>query len=89
MVARRNLLALSKIEAFKDYLQRTGWTLETVKGTYEILRARKPARKEPLLVFVRDSVKTHVSLLDKDVPIVWAFLNSEKGVLRNENLHSR
>ena len=38
---------------FAKYLVSNGWVLEKTKGEYEVLRARKPGRPAPLLVYDR------------------------------------
>ncbi len=44
-MARRNLLAISQIPEFSNYLERHGWTVQELKGIWEVLRATRPHSK--------------------------------------------
>lgn len=50
-MANRHTLHISKLEDFKDWLIKDGWEIEESQGFYEVLRARKPERKNPLIVY--------------------------------------
>ena len=53
----------------KDYLTRTGWTVEPIKGQYEVLRARKPGYPRPLLVYDRTSGGCGYSIDERDAKV--------------------
>ena len=73
-MANRSLLRKSKIEDFKSWLQEDGWQIEPTKGIYEIVRATKGTRK-PLIVYTRDNKgKEHITVQDRDVPVVRAYI---------------
>ena len=50
----------------KEYLARTGWSLEEPVGTYEVLRARKDGYPRPLLVHDRTSGGCGYSIDERD-----------------------
>ena len=82
-MANRNTLAVSKLEDFKQWLISDDWKIVDTKGYFEVLRAVKEKRKNPLIVYKRlqtDSGKelVHCSVLDRDVGIVKAYLRSTK-----------
>ena len=45
-MANRNLLHISKVKDFEEWLKKDGWTIEETKCLYEVLRARKDGRKK-------------------------------------------
>lgn len=51
-MARRNVLAVSKIPEFASWLTTQGWTITDCKGYYEVLRATHPHRK-PIVIYGR------------------------------------
>lgn len=77
-MANRSTLHISKLDAFKEWLVKDGWKLEEPKGRYEVLRARKQGRKNPLLVYEKLDAKEHLSLLDRDTGVIGAFLRDSK-----------
>ena len=77
-MANRNTLHISKLDAFKEWIVKNGWELEEPKGRYEVLRARKPGRKNHLLVYEKLDAKEHLSLLDRDTGVIGAFLRDSK-----------
>lgn len=78
-MADRNTLHINQLEAFKKWLVEDGWTIEKPKGIYEVLRARKPGRQHLLMVYKKDRAKEHLSMLDRDLGVLWAFLRQKKG----------
>lgn len=82
-MANRNTLHISKLDAFKEWLVKDGWELEEPKGRYEVLRARMPGRKNPLLVYEKLDAKEHLSLLDRDTGVIGAFLRDSKKLPTN------
>lgn len=77
-MADRCTLHKDKLEAFKEWLAKDGWTLQEPKGIYEVLRARKPDRKNPLIIYARADAKMHLSIADKDYGVFKAFISSTK-----------
>lgn len=53
----------------RDYLSRTGWTIEEPVGAYEVLRARKNGYPRPLLVHNRTSGGCGYSIDEKDMKV--------------------
>lgn len=77
-MANRHTLAISKLEDFKSWLIADGWKIEETKDYYEALRATKPGRKHPLIVYKRSNAKMHLSLLDRDSGVVGAYLRDRR-----------
>ena len=50
-MANRNTLHSNKWDAFRKWLIKTGWTIEEPKGIWEVLRAKKAGRQNPLIVY--------------------------------------
>lgn len=53
----------------RQYLARTGWTIEEPVGTYEVLRARKNGYPRPLLVHNRTSGGCGYSVDERDMKV--------------------
>lgn len=77
-MANRHTLHISKLEDFKKWLVKDGWEIEEPKGIYEVLRARKLGRKNPLIIYTKSDAKEHLSLMDRDSSVVGAFLRDCK-----------
>ena len=77
-MANRHMLHISKLEDFKEWLLKDGWEIEEPKGIYEVLRARKAGRSNPLIVYRKADSKEHLSLMDRDRGVVGAFLRDCK-----------
>lgn len=73
-MANRHTLHISKLDSFREWLVKDGWEIEEPKGIYEVLRARKSGRKNPLIVYRKADAKEHLSLMDIDRGVVGAFL---------------
>ena len=83
-MANRSTLAVSQLEDFKKWLNLDGWIIQEPKGEWEVLRAVKPGRKKPLIVYERmetnnDTKLVHLTVEDRDMGVVWAFLKANKG----------
>ena len=52
MPYNRNLLHQNKITEFKDFLITHGWSIEDIKGKYEVLRANRRGQK-PIILYQR------------------------------------
>lgn len=53
----------------KEYLLKSGWTLETPMGEYEVLRARKEGYPRPLLVYDRKARGIGYSIDERDAKV--------------------
>lgn len=73
-MANRNTLHISKLQDFEQWLSENGWTIEKPNGVYEVLRARKISRKNPLIVFKKANAKEHLSVMDRDIDVIRAYL---------------
>lgn len=73
-MANRHTLHISKLEDFKKWLVKDGWEIEEPKGIYEVLRARKYGRQNPLIVYTKADAKEHLSIMDRDSGVIGAFL---------------
>ena len=69
-------LLLNKLEKFKQWLIDDGWNIEAPKGDWEVLRARKPGRKNPLIIYTKMDVKEHLSVMSRDASVLSAFLRN-------------
>ena len=78
-MANRHLLAVNKLEEFKNWLIKNGWKIEKTKGEYEVLRAVKSTRKLPLIVYKRlkDNLE-HFSVSDYNEKYVAHFIYDRK-----------
>ena len=81
-MANRNTLSVNQVEKFKAYLVADGWELQEPKGDYEVLRATKEDRKHTLIAYSRLATNggkeiQHLTLADRDMPIVRAFLKKK------------
>ena len=72
-MANRHTLHISKLEDFKKWLVKDGWEIEEPKGIYEVLRARKYGRQNPLIVYTKADAKEHLSIMDRDSGVIGAF----------------
>ena len=77
-MADRSRLHISKLEDFKAWLLKDGLDIEEPKGTWEVLRARKPGRNNPLIVYTKMDAKEHLSVMDRDSGVIGAFLRDSK-----------
>lgn len=77
-MATRDLLHKNKLDEFREWLFADGWTEEKTKGEFEVLRATKPNKKRPLIIYKRTDSKEHYSIDDRDTGLFFQFLNSNK-----------
>ena len=77
-MARRDLLHLTKLLKFKEWMEEDGWESVPVKGEYEVLRLIK--LKEKPVIFYSRLGGQHASIDDNFVPLVRRFLNKDKKV---------
>lgn len=77
-MADRHRLHISKLKDFKQWLIKDGWEIEEPKGTWEVLRARKSCRKNPLIIYTKIDAKEHFSVMDRDSDVIGEFLRDSK-----------
>lgn len=78
-MANRHTLHVSKLEDFKEWLIKDGWEIiQTSSNIYEVLRAKKSGKQFPLIVYRKGNVKEHLSIADRDYPVVAAFLRNNR-----------
>lgn len=77
-MAKRNVLHISKLEDLKKWMVKDGWELlQLSNNPYEVLRARKAGRPNPLIIYSWKSSE-HLSFADRDMPVIGAFLRDQK-----------
>ena len=76
-MANRCILHKTHLEDFKKWLIDNDWILVDTKGDYEVLRAKKDGRQHPLIIYEKIDAKQHYSVMDRDIPIIKAFLERE------------
>lgn len=83
-MANRSTLHISKLEEFKTWLTADGWEiLPTSNNIYEVLRAKKSGKQFPLIVYCKGNSKEHLSVADRDMPVIDAFLSDSKKLQTN------
>lgn len=85
-MADRSRLHITKLEDFKKWLIKDGWVIEEPKGTWEVLRARKENRRNPLIVYCKMNAKEHLSVMDRDSGVIGAFLRDSKKPQTNADI---
>lgn len=77
-MAERSMLHICHLDRFATYLQGLGYEKQPLsRSLYEVLRMRKG--KDTVLVFRRNATKEHLSVMDKDIRLVRAFLREGCG----------
>ena len=72
-MATRSMLHQSKLKNFELFLVNKGYAIvEVSKNPYEVLRAKKD--KDTVIVYKKANSKEHLSVMDKDVPLVNEFI---------------
>lgn len=78
MMAKRNVLHISKLEDLKKWLVGDGWELLSLSNNpYEVLRASKAGKQNPLIIYLGKSSE-HLSFAERDMPVIGAFLRDKK-----------
>lgn len=76
-MAIRALLYMNKLKDFESWLKKQGYMiLPTSKNPYEILRAKKD--KNTVLIYKKGSSEEHLSIMDKDYPLIRKFIRESK-----------
>ena len=77
-MANRNTLAMTKIDDFRDWLINDGWEIQDTKDYYEVLRATKPGRRHPLIIYKRNNAPKHLTALDRDMGVIRAYIRDAR-----------
>ncbi len=73
-----SLLHKSQLDDFTTWLEQQGYMIiSTSKNPYEVLRARKG--KDIVILYSRNNNKEHLSVMDKDYPLIGRYLRERKG----------
>lgn len=76
-MATRNILHISKLQAFEDFLETKGYMIiATSKNPFEVLRAQK--EKDLVIVYQKADAKEHLSIMDKDYHLVREFIKRQR-----------
>ena len=76
-MATRNILHISKLQEFEDFLETKGYMIVAKsKNPYEVLRAQKDG--DTVIVYQKKDAKEHLSTMDKDYHLVREFIKSQK-----------
>lgn len=73
-MARRNLIHRKHLPLLRTYFRKTGWTLLTPKGPWEVFRANRLDHKRPIIVY-KSFNSEHFTIDDRDYRIFQKFLN--------------
>jgi hypothetical protein len=78
-MANRHTLAITKIDDFRDWLIKDGWEIKPVtECSCEVLRATKTGRRHPLIIYKRNNAKEHLSVLDRDMGVIKAYMRDAR-----------
>lgn len=72
----RNTLHLKHLDAFASYLTTRGFYPQPLTNCYERLRMRNG--KQVVVLYQRNAAEQHLTVPDKNMPLVWAFLRARK-----------
>lgn len=76
-MATRNILHISKLQEFEDFLETKGYMIvATSKNPYEVLRAQKDG--DTVIVYKKKDAKEHLSTMDKDYHLVREFIKGQR-----------
>ena len=76
-MATRNILHISKLQEFEDFLETKGYMIVAAsKNPYEVLRAQKDG--DTVIVYQKKDAKEHLSTMDKDYHLVREFIKSQR-----------
>lgn len=73
----RCLLHFNQIDNFAAYMARFGWSRETTKGDYEVLRLAK-AGQPPIVMYARATAREHVTVERQHERHVRAFIQDRR-----------
>ena len=76
-MAMRNILHISKLQEFEDFLETKGYMIvATSKNPFEVLRAQKDG--DTVIVYQKKDTKEHLSTMDKDYHLVREFIKRQR-----------
>ena len=76
-MATRNILHISKLQEFEDFLETKGYMIvATSKNPFEVLRAQKDG--DTVIVYQKKDTKEHLSTMDKDYHLVREFIKRQR-----------
>lgn len=79
-MAERGILHTKHLEAFAGFLEKQGFTKQPLsKNPYEVLRMKKIGGRHTVVLFKKADAKEHLSVMDKDMPLVRKFFRKERG----------
>lgn len=77
-MANRYTLAIAKLDDFKEWLAKDGWQIQEPTGDFEVFRAVKQGRKHPLMIYKRMNAPMHLSVMERDMGVVRAYLRERR-----------
>ena len=81
-MAERCLLHQNKLDLLKWWLSSKGYEIQTTKGIYEVLRAKKD--KDTVIIFKKDGAKEHLSVQQKDHKLIRQFIRETRKLQKEE-----
>ena len=75
-MAERCLLHKNKLDLLKWWLSSRGYEIQTTKGFYEVLRAKKD--KSTIIIFQKYNAKEHLIVQQKDYSLIRQFIKETK-----------
>lgn len=86
-MANRALLHINKLKDFEKWLEKQGYMiLPTSKNPYEVLRAKKD--KDTVIIYQKGDSKEHLSIMDKDYPLIHKFITESKPKTNADRIRS-
>lgn len=79
----RSLLHEKHLPDFRRWLQERGWTIEPNIGDFEVLRARHPKVKHPIIFHQRFDTE-HVTAIDFGLKLAGQFVRERKHAERRD-----
>lgn len=84
-MADRGTLHKSKLGEFRKYLIfNQGYQEQETKGEYEVLRMIHSSEQYPVIIYRKNSMKEHYSVMDRDMDLVRDFLRISKEIQETE-----
>lgn len=86
-MATRNILHISKLQEFEDFLETKGYMIvATSKNPYEVLRAQKDG--DTVVVYKKKDAKEHLSTMDKDYHLVREFIKGQRKLSNAQHIRN-
>lgn len=86
-MTNRALLHINKLKDFEKWLEKQGYMiLPTSKNPYEVLRAKKG--KDTVIIYQKGDSKEHLSIMDKDYPLIHKFITESKPKTNADRIRS-